>query len=53
MSPYNDRANLGVSEPEDILAPGHYTAVRSGGRLMRALPLWCYTSERFFAATSS
>src|SRR5262249_15348490 len=50
MSAYNDRADFGISEPEDILAPHHYAAVRSGGRLMRALPLWCYTSERFFAA---
>ncbi len=50
MGGYNDRADLGVMEPEDILSPSHYAAVRSGGRLMRALPLWCYTSERFFAA---
>jgi phenylpropionate dioxygenase-like ring-hydroxylating dioxygenase large terminal subunit len=50
MSGYENRADLGVSEPEDILAPRHYAAVRQGGRLMRALPLWCYTSNRFFAA---
>lgn len=49
-SGYEDRADLGVREPEDLLAPRHYAAVRRGGRLMRALPLWCYTSERFFAA---
>jgi choline monooxygenase len=47
---YEDRANLGVLEPEDILSPRHYAAVRRGGRLMRALPLWCYTSERFHQA---
>lgn len=47
---YEDRADLGVREPEDILSPRHYVAVRRGGRLMRALPLWCYTSERFFEA---
>jgi choline monooxygenase len=50
MSGFEDRADLGVSEPEDILSPRHYAAVRKGGRQMRALPLWCYTSERFFAA---
>lgn len=47
---YDDRSDLGVREPEDVLAPRHYAAVRRGGRLMRALPLWCYTSERFFEA---
>ena len=47
---YDDSTNLGVLEPDDILAPQHYTAVRNGGRLMRALPLWCYTSARFHAA---
>ena len=47
---YDDPNNLGVLEPEDILAPQHYSAVRGGGRLMRALPLWCYTSERFHQA---
>ena len=45
---YDDRAALGVLEPEDMLSPRHYAAVRRGGRLMRALPLWCYTSERFY-----
>ncbi len=50
MSRYDERADFGISEPEDILSPRHYAAVRKGGRLMRALPLWCYTSERFFAA---
>jgi choline monooxygenase len=47
---YEERADLGVREPDDILSPRHYAAVRHDGRLMRALPLWCYTSERFFAA---
>jgi choline monooxygenase len=47
---YEDRADLGVVEPEDLLAPRHYAAVRKGGRQMRALPLWCYTSERFAEA---
>ncbi len=47
---YEERADLGIQEPEDILSARHYGAVRRGGRHMRALPLWCYTSERFFAA---
>lgn len=47
---YADHANLGVQEPEDIFSPRHYAAVRDGGRRMRALPLWCYTSERFHQA---
>lgn len=47
---YEDRSDLGVLEPQDILSPRHYTAVRRGGRLMRGLPLWCYTSERFWQA---
>ena len=47
---YNDRADLGMLEPDDLLSPRHYTAVRADGRLMRALPLWCYTSERFWQA---
>ena len=50
QSAYDDPSNLGVLEPEDILSPQHYTAVRQEGRLMRALPLWCYTSERFHEA---
>ena len=49
-SAYEDRADLGVLEPEDLLSPRHYAAVRKGGRQMRALPLWCYTSERFAEA---
>jgi phenylpropionate dioxygenase-like ring-hydroxylating dioxygenase large terminal subunit len=47
---YDDPTNLGVLEPEDVLSPRHYAAVRRGGRQMRALPLWCYTSERFHQA---
>ena len=47
MAGYEDRADLGNVEPEDILSARHYAAVRRGGRLMRGLPLWCYTSERF------
>ncbi len=47
---YEDRADLGVREPQDMLSPHHYAAVRSGGRHLRALPLWCYTSERFWEA---
>jgi phenylpropionate dioxygenase-like ring-hydroxylating dioxygenase large terminal subunit len=49
-TPYDDPANLGTLEPEDLLAPRHYTSVRKNGRLMRALPLWGYTSERFWQA---
>ncbi|MFP6744139.1 MAG: aromatic ring-hydroxylating dioxygenase subunit alpha [Alphaproteobacteria bacterium] len=47
---YADHANLGINEPEDIFSAHHYTAVRDGGRQMRALPLWCYTSEQFHRA---
>jgi len=47
---YEDRDDLGNREPEDILSPCHYRAVRQDGRLMRAMPLWCYTSERFYEA---
>ncbi len=47
---YDDRADLGIREPEDVLAPRHYQAVRRGGRSMRSLPLWCYTGEKFAEA---
>ena len=47
---YHDPADLGIAEPEDMFASEHYTAVRGNGRQMRSLPLWCYTSERFYAA---
>ena len=49
-SAYENRADLGSVVPDDLLAPRHYAAVRKGGRLMRALPIWCYTSERFAEA---
>jgi choline monooxygenase len=47
---YVDWSDLGMLEPEDLLSPRHYAAVRRGGRHMRALPLWCYLSERFAEA---
>lgn len=47
---YRDQANLGIQEPEDMFSPRHYAAVRGEGRQKRALPLWCYTSERFHKA---
>ncbi|MFO1170986.1 MAG: aromatic ring-hydroxylating dioxygenase subunit alpha [Hyphomicrobiaceae bacterium] len=47
---YNDAANLGMREPEDLFSPRHYAPVRQNGKLMRALPLWAYTSERFWQA---
>ncbi len=47
---YNAAANHGTSEPDDILAPKHYASVRKNGQVMRALPLWAYTSERFWQA---
>jgi phenylpropionate dioxygenase-like ring-hydroxylating dioxygenase large terminal subunit len=47
---YADRADFGIQEPDDILSPRHYAAVRRGGRAMRGLPLWSYTSERFWQA---
>lgn len=40
----------GHAEPEDILDPRHYAGVRRQGPSLEALPLWCYTSERFFQA---
>jgi choline monooxygenase len=40
----------GLAEPEDILDPRHYAGVRRQDRSLEALPLWCYTSERFFRA---
>lgn len=40
----------GIAEPENILDPRHYTAVRQQGPSLRALPLWCYSSKRFFDA---
>jgi phenylpropionate dioxygenase-like ring-hydroxylating dioxygenase large terminal subunit len=43
-------AAFGQSEPEDILNPRHYEAVRRQGAGLAALPLWCYSSPRFFQA---
>lgn len=40
----------GQAEPEDILDPRHYEAVRRQGADLSALPLWCYSSKRFFEA---
>ncbi len=47
-----DGANedFGMTEPEDLLDPRHYAAVRSEGASLRALPLWCYSSKRFHDA---
>jgi phenylpropionate dioxygenase-like ring-hydroxylating dioxygenase large terminal subunit len=40
-----------VNEPDDVLDPKHFAAVRSqDGRTRAALPLWAFTSERYFAA---
>ena len=43
-------ADHGILEPEDIFSPHHYAQVRQRGPSLRALPLWCYTSDRFFQA---
>lgn len=40
----------GLDEPENVLDPRHFEAVRQQGPSLRALPLWCYTSKRFFQA---
>ncbi|MEZ5926410.1 MAG: aromatic ring-hydroxylating dioxygenase subunit alpha [Hyphomicrobiaceae bacterium] len=47
---YDAAVNQGILEPEDLLSPRHYVSVRKDGRSMRALPLWAYTSERFWQA---
>ena len=47
---YADPANLGSQEPEDIFSPHHYDSIRENGPLKRSLPLWCYTSEKFYKA---
>ena len=47
---YDNPNDFGVLEPEDLFSPHHYAPVRKGGRAMRALPLWCYTSQRFHDA---
>jgi choline monooxygenase len=48
--PHGSCAAQGMTEPEDILHPRHYALVRKQAPSLHALPLWCYTSERFFAA---
>ncbi|MFO0996683.1 MAG: aromatic ring-hydroxylating dioxygenase subunit alpha [Alphaproteobacteria bacterium] len=48
--PEGSRISSGISEPEDVLDPRHYEAVRQQGPTLQALPLWCYTSQRFFDA---
>jgi phenylpropionate dioxygenase-like ring-hydroxylating dioxygenase large terminal subunit len=40
----------GIAEPADPLDPRHFVQVRRQGPSLRALPLWCYTSPRFFEA---
>ena len=46
----NDDPGVFVAgEPADVLDPRHYAGVRAPGS-NAALPLWCYTSERFFQA---
>jgi choline monooxygenase len=40
----------GVAEPADVLDPRHFAPVRQQAASLRALPLWCYTSPRFFQA---
>lgn len=45
----DDVSNYGIAEPEDVLDPRHYESVRDPAQ-SRSLPLWCYTSQRFFNA---
>ncbi len=45
----DDISNYGIAEPEDVLDPRHYEQVRDPAQ-SRSLPLWCYTSQRFFNA---
>ena len=42
--------SYGIAEPDDVLDPRHYASVRTQAASLRALPLWCYTSPRFFDA---
>jgi phenylpropionate dioxygenase-like ring-hydroxylating dioxygenase large terminal subunit len=37
-------------EPENVLDPRHYAGVRAQGPRLQALPLWCYSSPKFFQA---
>ena len=43
-------SDYGVLEPDDPLDPRHFTGVRKRGASHDGLPLWCYTSKRFFDA---
>jgi phenylpropionate dioxygenase-like ring-hydroxylating dioxygenase large terminal subunit len=49
-STHQPEIHFGVQEPEDVLDPRHFAEVRATGATHAALPLWCYTSERFFKA---
>jgi len=48
--PDDSSAAHGIAEPTDVLDPRHYVEVRRQGPSLRTLPLWCYTSPRFFEA---
>jgi choline monooxygenase len=50
ISLYGQPSRHGIAEPDDVLDPRHYAAVRETGASLSGLPLWCYTSERFFKA---
>lgn len=41
---------LGAVEPEDMWNPEHYRDTRVTDGMRRALPPWCYTSEKFLRA---
>jgi choline monooxygenase len=43
-------SEYGVLEPHDPLNPRHFAGVRKPGPSHQGLPLWCYTSQRFFDA---
>ncbi len=42
--------HYGVLEPENVLDPKHFEGVRRRGASHHGLPLWTYTSKRFFDA---
>ena len=48
--PDDSLAADGIAEPADVLDPRQVAEVRRQGPSLRALPLWCYTSPRFFEA---
>jgi phenylpropionate dioxygenase-like ring-hydroxylating dioxygenase large terminal subunit len=50
MPDASSAAHFGIAEPEDVLDPRHYAMVRERKPSLSALPLWCYTSQRFFDA---